>query len=253
MNLRGIFAIYHFEMSRMFRTVSQSIASPVLSTAMYFIVFGSAIGSKIGNIDGVNYTSFLVPGLIMLTILNQSVSNASFGIYFPKFSGTIYEILSAPISPIEITCGYVLAAASKSVLVGLIILITSAFFIEITILHPFWMLLFLILMSITFSLFGFIIGIWANDFQKIQLIPSFILTPLTFLGGSFYSISMLPDFWQKLSYVNPIVYLISSFRWSFYGNSDVNVVVSISATFFFLVLCMVFVSWIFKTGYKIKT
>ena len=253
MNLRGIFAIYHFEMSRMFRTVSQSIASPVLSTALYFIVFGSAIGSKIGNIDGVNYTSFLVPGLIMLTILNQSVSNASFGIYFPKFSGTIYEILSAPISPIEITCGYVLAAASKSVLVGLIILITSAFFIEITILHPFWMLLFLILMSITFSLFGFIIGIWANDFQKIQLIPSFILTPLTFLGGSFYSIGMLPDFWQKLSYVNPIVYLISSFRWSFYGNSDVNVVVSISATFFFLVLCMGFVSWIFKTGYKIKT
>ena len=253
MNLRGIFAIYHFEMSRMFRTVSQSIASPVLSTALYFIVFGSAIGSKIGNIDGVNYTSFLVPGLIMLTILNQSVSNPSFGIYFPKFSGTIYEILSAPISPIEITCGYVLAAASKSVLVGLIILITSAFFIEITILHPFWMLLFLILMSITFSLFGFIIGIWANDFQKIQLIPSFILTPLTFLGGSFYSISMLPDFWQKLSYVNPIVYLISSFRWSFYGNSDVNVVVSISATFFFLVLCMVFVFWIFKTGYKIKT
>ena len=253
MNLRGIFAIYHFEMSRMFRTVSQSIASPVLSTALYFIVFGSAIGSKIGNIDGVNYTSFLVPGLIMLTILNQSVSNASFGIYFPKFSGTIYEILSAPISPIEITCGYVLAAASKSVLVGLIILITSTFFIEITILHPFWMLLFLILMSITFSLFGFIIGIWANDFQKIQLIPSFILTPLTFLGGSFYSIGMLPEFWQKLSYVNPIVYLISSFRWSFYGNSDVNVVVSISATFFFLVLCMVFVSWIFKTGYKIKT
>ena len=253
MNLRGIFAIYHFEMSRMFRTVSQSIASPVLSTALYFIVFGSAIGSRIGNIDGVNYTSFLVPGLIMLTILNQSVSNASFGIYFPKFSGTIYEILSAPISPIEITCGYVLAAASKSVLVGLIILITSAFFIEITILHPFWMLLFLILMSITFSLFGFIIGIWANDFQKIQLIPSFILTPLTFLGGSFYSIGMLPDFWQKLSYVNPIVYLISSFRWSFYGNSDVNVVVSISATLLFLVLCMVFVSWIFKTGYKIKT
>ena len=253
MNLRGIFAIYNFEMSRMFRTASQSIASPVLSTALYFIVFGSAIGSRVGNIDGVNYTSFLVPGLIMLTILNQSVSNASFGIYFPKFSGTIYEVLSAPISPIEITCGYVLAAASKSVLVGLIILMTSAFFIEITILHPFWMLLFLILMSITFSLFGFIIGIWANDFQKIQLIPSFILTPLTFLGGSFYSISMLPDFWQKLSYVNPIVYLISSFRWSFYGNSDVNVVVSISATLFFLVLCMVFVSWIFKTGYKIKT
>ena len=253
MNLRGIFAIYQFEMSRMFRTVSQSIASPVISTALYFIVFGSAIGSRIENIDGVSYMSFLIPGLIMLTILNQSVSNASFGIYFPKFSGTIYEILSAPISPIEITCGYVLAAASKSVLIGLIILITSAFFIEITILHPFWMLLFLLLMSLTFSLFGFIIGIWANDFQKIQLIPSFILTPLTFLGGSFYSIGMLPDFWQKISYINPIVYLISSFRWSFYGNSDVNVVVSIIATLFFLVLCIVFVSWIFKTGYKIKT
>ena len=253
MNLRGIFAIYQFEMSRMFRTVSQSIASPVISTALYFIVFGSAIGSRIENIDGVSYMSFLIPGLIMLTILNQSVSNASFGIYFPKFSGTIYEILSAPISPIEITCGYVLAAASKSVLIGLIILITSAFFIEISILHPFWMLLFLLLMSLTFSLFGFIIGIWANDFQKIQLIPSFILTPLTFLGGSFYSIGMLPDFWQKISYINPIVYLISSFRWSFYGNSDVNVVVSIIATLFFLVLCIVFISWIFKTGYKIKT
>ena len=253
MNLRGIFAIYQFEMSRMFRTVSQSIASPVISTALYFIVFGSAIGSRIENIDGVSYMSFLIPGLIMLTILNQSVSNASFGIYFPKFSGTIYEILSAPISPIEITCGYVLAAASKSVLIGLIILITSAFFIEITILHPFWMLLFLLLMSLTFSLFGFIIGIWANDFQKIQLIPSFILTPLTFLGGSFYSIGMLPDFWQKISYINPIVYLISSFRWSFYGNSDVNVVASIIATLFFLVLCIVFISWIFKTGYKIKT
>ena len=253
MNLRGIFAIYKFEMSRMFRTVSQSIASPVLSTALYFIVFGSAIGSRIENIEGVSYMSFLIPGLIMLTILNQSVSNASFGIYFPKFSGTIYEILSAPISPIEITFGYVLAAASKSVLIGLIILITSAFFIEITILHPFWMLLFLILMSLTFSLFGFIIGIWANDFQKIQLIPSFILTPLTFLGGSFYSIGMLPEFWQKISYINPIVYLISSFRWSFYGNSDVNVVVSIIATLFFLAICIGFVSWIFKTGYKIKT
>ena len=253
MNLRGIFAIYKFEMSRMFRTVSQSIASPVISTALYFIVFGSAIGSRIENIEGVSYMSFLIPGLIMLTILNQSVSNASFGIYFPKFSGTIYEILSAPISPIEITFGYVLAAASKSVLIGLIILITSAFFIEITILHPFWMLLFLTLMSLTFSLFGFIIGIWANDFQKIQLIPSFILTPLTFLGGSFYSIGMLPEFWQKLSYINPIVYLISSFRWSFYGNSDVNVVVSIIATLFFLAICIGFVSWIFKTGYKIKT
>ena len=253
MNFRAVYSLYRFEMARMWRTLGQSIASPVISTSLYFIVFGSAIGSSIKEIDGIAYGSFIVPGLIMLSILTHSLSNASFGIYFPKFTGTIYEILSAPISPIEITCGYVLAAASKSVLVGLIILITSAFFIEITILHPFWMLLFLILMSITFSLFGFIIGIWANDFQKIQLIPSFILTPLTFLGGSFYSIGMLPDFWQKISYINPIVYLISSFRWSFYGNSDVSVVVSISATLFFLVLCMVFVSWIFKTGYKIKT
>ena len=253
MNLRGIFAIYQFEMSRMFRTVSQSIASPVISTALYFIVFGSAIGSRIENIDGVSYMSFLIPGLIMLTILNQSVSNASFGIYFPKFSGTIYEILSAPISPIEITCGYVLAAASKSVLIGLIILITSAFFIEITILHPFWMLLFLLLMSLTFSLFGFIIGIWANDFSKNTINSIIYFNAINFSYGSFYSIGMLPDFWQKISYINPIVYLISSFRWSFYGNSDVNVVVSIIATLFFLVLCIVFISWIFKTGYKIKT
>ena len=234
MNIRGIKAIYNFEMSRTFRTITQSIASPVLSTILYFIVFGSAIGSRINDIDGLNYSSFLVPGLVMLTILNQSISNSSFGIYFPKFSGTIYEILSAPISPFEITCGYVLAAASKSVLVGIIILVTSSFFIELSIIYPFWMIFLLILISLTFSLFGFIIGIWADDFQKIQLIPSFIITPLTFLGGSFYSINMLPEFWQKVSYFNPIVYLVSAFRWSFYGNSDVNIKISIFAIFFFL-------------------
>ncbi len=253
MNIRGILAIFNFEMSRTFRTLTQSIASPVLSTVLYFIVFGSAIGSRIENIDGLSYSSFLVPGLVMLTILNQSVSNSSFGIYFPRFSGTIYEILSAPISPFEITCGYVLAAACKSILVGIIILVTSSFFIELNILHPIWMILLLILISISFSLFGFIIGIWADDFQKIQLVPSFIITPLTFLGGSFYSINMLPEFWQKISYFNPIVYLVSAFRWSFFGNSDVNITISIFAIFLFLSFCMLSITIIFKTGYKIKT
>ena len=252
MNLRGISAIYKYEMARSFRTSTQSIASPVLSTILYFIVFGSAIGSRIQNIDGLSYSSFLVPGLVMLTILNQSVSNSSFGIYFPKFSGTIYEILSAPISPFEITSGYVLAAATKSVLVGIIILLTSSFFIDLKIMHPIMMILFLIMISITFSLFGFIIGIWADDFQKIQLIPSFVITPLTFLGGSFYSISMLPDFWQKVSYFNPVVYLVSAFRWSFYGNSDINVTISVSSILLFLVICLATVTFIFKTGYKIK-
>ena len=252
MNLRGILAIYKYEMSRTFRTITQSIASPVLSTVLYFIVFGSAIGSRIENIDGLSYSAFLVPGLIMLTILNQSVSNASFGIYFPKFSGTIYEIFSAPISPFEITFGYVFAAASKSVIVGLIILLTSSFFINLEILHPIWMILLLFLISLTFSLFGFIIGIWADDFQKIQLIPSFIITPLTFLGGSFYSIDMLPDIWQKVSYFNPIVYLVSAFRWSFYDNSDIDILLSINAIIFFLIFCMMIVYLIFKTGYKIK-
>ena len=253
MNLRGIKAIYEYEMSRTFRTITQSIASPVLSTALYFIVFGSAIGSRIENIDGINYVSFIVPGLIMLTILNKSISNASFGIFFPKFSGTIYEIFSAPISPLEITFGYVLAAATKSVIVGLIILLTSSFFIDLKISYPYWMIALLILISITFSLFGFIIGIWANDFQRIQLIPSFIVTPLTFLGGSFYSISMLPEIWQKISYFNPIVYLISAFRWSFYANSDVSVSTSISAILIFLFLCIILIFFIFKTGYRIKT
>ncbi len=252
MNFRGIIAIYRYEMSRTFRTLTQSIASPVLSTILYFIVFGSAIGSRIQNIDGLNYTAFLVPGLVMLTILNQSVSNSSFGIYFPKFSGTIYEILSAPISPFEITSGYVLAATTKSVIVGIIILATSSFFIDLKIMHPTLMVLFLILISLTFSLFGFIIGIWADDFQKIQLIPSFIITPLTFLGGSFYSINMLPDFWQKVSYFNPIVYLVSAFRWSFYGKSDINVTVSVLSIMLFLFICLLIITFIFKTGYKIK-
>ena len=252
MNIRGIIAIYNFEMARTFRTISQSIASPVLSTALYFIVFGSAIGSRIENIDGIEYSSFLVPGLIMLTILNQSISNASFGIYFPKFSGTIYEILSAPISPLEITFGYVFAAASKSVLVGIIILLTSTFFIDLNILYPFWMIILLVLISITFSLFGFIIGIWADDFQRIQLIPSFIITPLIFLGGSFYSIKMLPEFWQNISYFNPIVYLISAFRWSFYGNSDISIHICISIILIFLLCCIFLISLIFKKGYKIK-
>ena len=253
MNYIGIYAIYKFEMARTFRTLTQSIASPVVSTILYFIVFGSAIGSRIEDINGISYSSFIVPGLIMLTILNQSISNSSFGIYFPKFSGTIYEILSAPISPFEITCGYVFAAATKSVLVGIVILLTSSFFIDIVVYHPVWMFTLLILISITFSLFGFIIGIWANDFQRIQLIPSFIVTPLTFLGGSFYSISMLPEIWQKISYFNPIVYLISAFRWSFYANSDVSVSTSISAILIFLFLCIILIFFIFKTGYRIKT
>ena len=253
MNFRGVIAIYLHEMDRMRRTLFQSIVSPLISTSLYFVVFGSAIGSRITEVGGINYGSFIVPGMIMLTLLTQSISNSSFGIFFPKFSGTIYEILSAPVSPLEITCGYVFAAASKSIIVGLIILLTSTFFIELEIHNPVCMIFLLILISITFSLFGFIIGIWANDFQRIQLIPSFVITPLTFLGGSFYSISMLPEIWQKISYFNPIVYLISAFRWSFYGNSDVNIIVSVCTIFFFLFLCIFFIFFIFKTGYRIKT
>jgi len=253
MNFRGIFAIYKFEMARTFRTLGQSIASPVISTILYFIVFGTAIGSRIENIDGIEYVSFIVPGLIMLTILGQSISNSSFGIYFPKFNGTIYEILSAPMSPFEITCGYVLAAASKSVMVGLIILLTSSLFIDIRIAHPIWMMILLLLISSTFSLFGFIIGIWANDFEKLQIIPLLIITPLTFLGGSFYSIKMLPIFWQNVSLFNPMVYLISAFRWSFYENSDINIFSSTLAILIFLLICIFIVYIIFKTGYKIKT
>ena len=252
MNYRGIYAIYKFEMARTFRTITQSIASPVLSTILYFIVFGSAIGSRIEDINGITYSSFIVPGLIMLTILNQSISNSSFGIYFPKFSGTIYEILSAPISPFEITFGYVFAAASKSVLVGLVILITSSFFIEIVIFHPFWMIILLVLISITFSLFGFIIGIWADDFQKIQLIPSFVITPLTFLGEVFIQLICCQIFGKKISYFNPIVYLISAFRWSFYDNADVSIFSSFFAIIFFLIICLVVITLIFNTGYKIK-
>ena len=252
MNLRGILAIYKFEMSRTFRTLTQSIASPVLSTMLYFIVFGTAIGSRIDSIDGLDYGSFIVPGLIMLTILGQSVSNASFGIYFPKFTGTIYEVLTAPISPMEITFGYVSAAASKSIMVGLIILFTSSFFIDLQVMHPFYMFFFLIIISLSFSLLGFIIGIWADGFEKLQLIPLLIITPLTFLGGSFYSIKMLPVFWQEISMFNPIVYLVSAFRWSFYGNSDVDIFLCILVIFIFLLTCVSLIFLIFKKGYKIK-
>ena len=253
MNLRGILAIYNFEMSRTFRTLTQSIASPVISTMLYFIVFGTAIGSRINTVDGVDYISFIVPGLIMLTILGQSVSNASFGIYFPKFTGTIYEILSAPISPLEITFGYVSAAATKSLMVGTIILITSTMFIELRISHPFYMFFFLTIISVSFSLLGFIIGIWADGFEKLQLIPLLIITPLTFLGGSFYSIKMLPPFWQEVSMFNPIVYLVSAFRWSFYDNSDVNILTCIMVILLFLLICISLIILIFKKGYKIKT
>jgi ABC-2 type transport system permease protein len=252
MNLRGIAAIYKFEMSRTYRTIGQSILSPVVSTVLYFIVFGAAIGSRIQDIDGVSYGAFIVPGLIMLTILGQSISNASFGIYFPRFTGTIYEILSAPLSFAEVAIGYVSAAATKSVVIGLIVLTTAGFFVPLEIQHPVWMLFFLIMTCITFSLLGFIIGIWADGFEKLQLIPLLIITPLTFLGGSFYSITMLPDFWQKVSLLNPVVYLISGFRWSFYESADVSLGISVSMILVFLALCICLIAWIFKTGYKLK-
>ncbi len=252
MNLYAIRAIYLFEMARTWRTLMQSIASPVLSTSLYFIVFGSAIGSRMAQIDGVSYGAFIVPGLIMLSILTESISNASFGIYMPKFTGTIYEILSAPVSAFETVVGYVGAAASKSVIIGLIILITARLFVEFTIVHPLWMIAFLVLTSVTFSLFGFIIGIWADSFQKLQIVPLMIVTPLAFLGGSFYSINMLPPFWQTLALFNPVVYLVSGFRWSFYGVSDVGVGVSLAMTFAFMVICLAAVWWILRTGYRIK-
>ena len=252
MNLNAILAIYHFEMSRWFRTIGQSIATPVISTSLYFVVFGSAIGSHIGAINGVSYGSFIVPGLIMLAVVTESISNASFGIYFPRFTGTIYELLSAPIDYVEILLGYVGAAATKSVLLGILILSTAFFFVPIQIQHPFVMLFFLILTSITFSLFGFIIGIWADGFEKLQIIPTLIMTPLTFLGGSFYSINMLPTFWQKVSMLNPIVYLISGFRYSFYGAADVNLGFSLAMISLFLVGCLVVVKWMFRTGYRLK-
>jgi len=252
MNLYAIRAIYHFELARTWRTLLQSIASPVISTSLYFIVFGSAIGSRMTQVDGVSYGAFIVPGLIMLSILTESISNASFGIYMPKYSGTIYEVLSAPVSPVEIVIGYVGAAATKSVILGLIILATARLFVPFSILHPVWMLGFLILTSITFSLFGFVIGIWADGWEKMQIVPMMIVTPLTFLGGSFYSISMLPPLWQKITLFNPVVYLVSGFRWAFYGISDVAVGISFAATLGFMTLCLGLVWLIFRTGYRLK-
>ncbi len=253
MNLRGVLAIYKFEMARTGRSLFQSVVSPVISTCLYFVVFGSAIGSRISEVDGVSYGTFIVPGLIMLSLLTQSVTNASFGIYFPRFIGTIYEVLSAPVSSFEIVLGYVGAAATKSIVLGLIILGTASLIVPIQIAHPGWMIAFLVLTSITFSLLGFIIGIWADGFEKLQVIPLLIITPLAFLGGSFYSIDMLPPFWQKVSLFNPVVYLVSGFRWSFFEISDVAVGWSLFMIGMFLGLCMVLVWWIFKTGYQIKT
>ncbi|GAA0546266.1 MAG TPA: ABC transporter permease [Rheinheimera sp.] len=252
MNFYAIKAIYLFELARTWRTLMQSIASPVLSTSLYFIVFGSAIGSRMVAIDGISYGAFIVPGLIMLTVLTESTSNASFGIYMPKFSGTIYEILSAPISAIEIILGYVGAAASKAILLGLIILLTARFFVDFSIEHPLWMLAFLVLTAISFSLFGFIIGVLANSFEQLQIVPLMVITPLTFLGGSFYSISMLPPLWQQITLFNPVVYLISGFRWSFYGVADVNVGLSLAMILLFMALCIGVICWIFHTGYKVK-
>ncbi|OWT77324.1 MULTISPECIES: ABC transporter permease [unclassified Achromobacter] len=252
MNVYAIRAIYLFEMARMWRTLMQSVASPVISTSLYFIVFGSAIGSHMVDIDGVSYGAYIVPGMVMLALLTQSIANASFGIYMPRFSGTIYEIHSAPISYVEIVLGYVGAAASKSVILGTIMLVTARLFVPFEVAHPVWMVSFLLLTCITFSLFGFIIGIWADGFEKLQIIPLMIVTPLTFLGGSFYSINMLPPFWRTVTLFNPVVYLISGFRWSFYGVSDVTVGISVGMTLVFLALCLIAVHWIFKTGYRLK-
>ncbi|WP_415891202.1 ABC transporter permease [Neptuniibacter sp. SY11_33] len=253
MNFYGIRAIYKFEMARTFRTLMQSIASPVLSTSLYFIVFGTAIGSRMGEIDGISYAAFIIPGLLMLSLLSESISNASFGIFFPKFSGTIYEVLSAPVSPFEIVAGYVGAAATKSVMLGLLILATASLFVDYTILHPLWMLCFLVITAITFSLFGFVIGIWADDFQKLQIIPLMVITPLTFLGGAFYSINMLPEPWQTISLFNPVVYLVSGFRWAFYGVADVNVGLSLGMTILFMMSCLAIIAWIFRSGYRIRS
>lgn len=251
-NWHAVKAIYRFEMARTFRTLVQSIASPVLSTSLYFVVFGAAIGSRMGAIDGVSYGAFIIPGLVMLTLLSESIGNASFGIYMPKWAGTIYELLSAPVSHVEAVLGYVGAAASKSVLLGLLMLLTARLFVPYEIAHPVWMALFLILTAITFSLFGFIIGIWADGFEKLQIIPLMVVTPLTFLGGSFYSISMLPPIWQKITLFNPVVYLVSGFRWSFYGVADVSITTSVGMTLVFMLLCLLTIGWIFKTGYKLR-
>jgi ABC-2 type transport system permease protein len=253
MNLHAIRAIYGFEMHRTWRTLMQSIISPVLSTSLYFIVFGAAIGSRIPEVGGVTYGAFIVPGLIMLSLLTQSVSNAAFGIYFPRFTGTIYELLSAPISTLEIVISYVGAAATKSIVLGLIILATAWLFVPLRIEHPVWMLCFLVLTSVTFSLLGFIIGIWADNFEKLQVVPMLIITPLTFLGGTFYSIDMLPPFWQKVALLNPVVYLVSGFRWSFYGQADVSLGWSLGMTALFLLGSLAVVAWIFKTGYRLKS
>ena len=253
MNIHAVRAIYSFEMGRMWRTMFQSIASPVISTSLYFIVFGSAIGSRMSTIDGVPYGAFIIPGLVMLQLLTQSISNASFGIYLPRFTGTIYELLSAPISVVEVLLGYVGAAASKSIILGLIILATARLFVSFEIAHPLWMLTFLVLTSVAFSLFGFVLGIWADGFEKLQFIPTLIITPLTFLGGSFYSIDMLPPLWQQVSLFNPVVYLVSGFRWSFYGVSDVGVGISLGMTLLFMAICLAGVAWIFKTGYRLKS
>jgi ABC-2 type transport system permease protein len=253
MNLYAIRAIYKFEMARTRRTIMQSVVSPVISTSLYFVVFGAAIGSRIQHVEGVSYGAFIVPGLIMLSLLTQSISNASFAIYFPKFTGTIYELLSAPVSYVEIVLSYVGAAATKSIVLGLIILATAALFVPLRIEHPLWMILFLVLTAVTFSLFGFIIGIWADGFEKLQLIPLLIVTPLTFLGGSFYSIHILPPVWQTVTLFNPVVYLISGFRWSFYGLADVSVGVSLGMTLAFLAASLAVVAWIFRTGYRLRT
>jgi len=252
MNVHAIQAIYRFEMSRTFRTLFQSIATPVITTSLYFVVFGSAIGSRMVSIDGVSYGAYIVPGLIMLTVLTESLNNASFGIYMPKFAGTIYEMLSAPISFVEVLAGYVGAAASKSVMLGSLILVTARLFVPFEIQHPIAMFGFLILTSVTFSLLGFAIGIWADSWEKTSIVPTMIITPLTFLGGSFYSLSMLPPVWQKITLFNPVVYLINGFRWSFYGKSDVNVVLSVSMTFMFMLICLAVIAWMFRTGYKLK-
>jgi ABC-2 type transport system permease protein len=253
MNVHAIKSIYRFELARWFRTLAQSILAPVISTSLYFVVFGSAIGSRMQAIEGVSYGAFIIPGLVMLSLLSESISNAAFGIYMPKWAGTIYELLSAPVSWIETVIGYVGAAATKSVLLGLLILATARLFVPFEIAHPLVMALFLVLTAVTFSLFGFVIGVWADNFQKLQIVPALIITPLTFLGGSFYSINMLPPIWQKITLFNPVVYLVSGFRWSFYGVSDVGVGVSLGMTCVFLALCLTAVWWIFKTGYRLKT
>ena len=252
MNTHSIRAIYRFEMARTFRTLMQSIAAPVLSTSLYFIVFGGAIGSRVGDIDGISYGAFIIPGLVMLSLLSESVSNAAFGIYMPKWSGTVYELLSAPVSWIEVVIGYVGAAATKSVMLGVLMLATARLFVPYSVAHPVWMFAFLVLTAVSFSLFGFIIGLWADDFQKLQVVPLLVITPLTFLGGAFYSISMLPPLWQKITLFNPVVYLISGFRWSFYGVADVHIAVSTGMTLGFMAICLLLTWWLFRSGYKLR-